>query len=170
MGIEMPSWYALLSRHIYLPVPKSKSRFDIYSFGFTGNEDESGMLEAARSINQLITTEVDEGLDPSRIVLGGFSQGGTMSLLTGLTGERKLGGLVVLSGWLPLRNKFKAVSKALGEWVGMALILLLADGWPPCYLHAHLLGPWHHRPSRQTGNVQGIGKVLYRRSGSPRTD
>jgi lysophospholipase-1 len=96
-------------------VPESKDRFDIISFGFTDNEDESGMLAAARSINQLITTEVDGGLDPSRIVLGGFSQGGTMSLLTGLTGERKLGGLVILSGWLPLRHKFKAVSKPLGN-------------------------------------------------------
>lgn len=92
-----------------------KSRFDIYSFGFTGAEDEEGMLESARSINQLITTEVDEGVDPARVVLGGFSQGGTMSLLTGLTSERKLGGLVVLSGWLPLREKFKAVRKSLGN-------------------------------------------------------
>lgn len=32
-----------------------------------------------------------------------------MSLLTGLTTERKLGGVVVLSGWLPLKEKFKAV-------------------------------------------------------------
>ena len=67
------------------------------------------MLQSALSINRLITDEVDAGMDPSRIVLGGFSQGATMSLLTGLTGERKLGGLLVLSGWLPLRHKFKAV-------------------------------------------------------------
>jgi lysophospholipase-1 len=86
-------------------------RFDIYSFGFNTNEDERGMLESARQINALVTEEVDAGIDPSRIILGGFSQGGTMSLLTGLTGERKLGGLAVLSGWLPLRNKFKAVSQ-----------------------------------------------------------
>lgn len=69
-----------------------------------------GMLQSARSINQLITAEVDSGIDSSRIVLGGFSQGGTMSLLTGLTGERKLAGLAVLSGWLPIRQKIKAVS------------------------------------------------------------
>jgi len=92
MGIEMPSW------------------FDIYSFGFETDEDEMGMLESARRINELITAEVDSGTDPSRIVLGGFSQGATMSLLTGLTGERKLAGIAVLSGWLPLRGKFKAMA------------------------------------------------------------
>lgn len=68
-----------------------------------------GMLQSSRSINQLITAEVDSGIEPGRIVLGGFSQGATMSLLTGLTGERKLAGITVLSGWLPLKNKFKAV-------------------------------------------------------------
>ncbi|KAG6845437.1 hypothetical protein H0H87_009345 [Tephrocybe sp. NHM501043] len=94
MGMEMPSW------------------FDIYSFGFDTDEDEVGMLQSARLINQLITTEVESGTDPSRIVLGGFSQGATMSLLTGLTGERKLAGIAVLSGWLPIRNKFKSLASS----------------------------------------------------------
>ena len=84
-------------------------RFDIYSFGFDTEEDEKGMLESARLINQVITSEIDCGIDANRIVLGGFSQGGTMSLMSGLTSGRKLAGLAVLSCWLPLRNKFKSV-------------------------------------------------------------
>ena len=67
------------------------------------------MLKSAKSINQLITRETESGIEPSRIVLGGFSQGATMSLLTGLTGERKLAGLAILSGWLPLQKKFHDV-------------------------------------------------------------
>lgn len=94
MGIEMPSW------------------FDILSFGFNTTEDEQGMLQSVRDINAIITEEINNGTDPSRIILGGFSQGGTMSLLTGLTSERKLGGLVVLSGWLPLKQKFKAMASS----------------------------------------------------------
>ena len=70
------------------------------------------MIESSRLINQVITSEVDAGIDASRIILGGFSQGGTMSLLSGLTGERTLAGLAVLSCWLPLRNKFKSVYKS----------------------------------------------------------
>ena len=68
------------------------------------------MLRTSHSLNQLITAEVDAGIPANRIVLGGFSQGAAMTLLTGLTTERRLAGLAVLSGWLPLRNKAKAVS------------------------------------------------------------
>ncbi|GAA6029984.1 hypothetical protein JCM8097_009201 [Rhodosporidiobolus ruineniae] len=39
-----------------------------------------------------------------RIVLGGFSQGGAMALLTGLTHPYELGGLAVFSTVLPFRN------------------------------------------------------------------
>ena len=91
-------------------------RFDIPSFDFK-DEDEPGMLKSMRSLNELITTEVDSGIPAERVVLGGFSQGGAMSLLTGLTTERKLGGVVVLSGWLPLKDKFKAVCCSLSSCI-----------------------------------------------------
>ena len=67
------------------------------------------MLESSRQLNELVTAEIEGGIDASRIVLGGFSQGGAMTLFTGLTSERKLAGLAVLSGFLPLRHKFNAV-------------------------------------------------------------
>lgn len=62
------------------------------------------------SLQQLISREVDEGMASDRIILGGFSQGAVMSLLAGLTGERRLGGVMALSGWVPLRHQFPAVS------------------------------------------------------------
>ncbi|KAJ7098705.1 Phospholipase/Carboxylesterase-domain-containing protein [Mycena belliarum] len=91
-GMVMPSW------------------FDILSFGFDTEEDQPGMLETMHSLNQLITAEVDAGIPANRIVLGGFSQGGAMSLLTGLTAERKFAGLAILSGWLPLHKSFKSMA------------------------------------------------------------
>lgn len=88
----------------------TQSRFDILSFGFDAPEDEKGMMETMSSINALISTELSStDIDASRIVLGGFSQGAAMSVLTGLTSERKLAGVVALSGWLPLKSKFQAV-------------------------------------------------------------
>ncbi|KAI0004975.1 Phospholipase/carboxylesterase [Russula compacta] len=93
-GMQMPAW------------------FDIRSFDFESPEDESGMLRTVSSVNQLVSAEVDSGIDAGRIVIGGFSQGAAMSLLTGLTTERKLAGVVSLSGWLVLRNKVKAMSSA----------------------------------------------------------
>ena len=68
------------------------------------------MLKTVHNLNQLISAEVDADIPASRIVLGGFSQGAAMTLLTGMTSERRLGGLAVLSGWLPLREKVKSVS------------------------------------------------------------
>ncbi|KAF8885700.1 Phospholipase/carboxylesterase/thioesterase [Gymnopilus junonius] len=97
-GMSMPGW------------------FDIAHLGdrelFEKTEDETGFRESSRSVQKLITEEIDAGIDPSRIILGGFSQGGALTLYSGLTEERKLGGLVVLSGWLPLRSKFKSMLSA----------------------------------------------------------
>ena len=87
------------------------TRFDIFSFDLNpeGPEDEEGMLNTVHSLNQLITAEVDGSIPEDRIVIGGFSQGGTISLLTAGTSERKLAGAAVLSGRLVLRKKFKDV-------------------------------------------------------------
>lgn len=86
-------------------------RFDVFEFGsINAREDEDGMLKTVHALNQLITAEVDAGIPANRIVLGGFSQGAAMSLLTGITSERRLSGIAVLSGWLAIRNKAKAVS------------------------------------------------------------
>ena len=92
-GLSMPAW------------------FDMYDFSLVGSEeDREGMLESAGVLKTLIQQELDEtGLHSSRIVLGGFSQGGAMSLLTGLTAQSKLGGLIVLSAWLPLQRELKEV-------------------------------------------------------------
>ena len=72
-------------------------------------EDEDGMLKSSSQINALIDEEISRGTPSDRIVLGGFSQGGALTLLTGLTSEKKLAGLVVLSGWLPIGEKVKTV-------------------------------------------------------------
>lgn len=84
-------------------------RFDIFSFGFKGPEDETGILRSRDEVNMLITQEVAEDLPANRIVIGGFSQGGAITLATGLTTPRQLAGLAVLSGWFPIREKIKDV-------------------------------------------------------------
>lgn len=108
--MEMPSWYAKGYACAVYGAYDCR-RFDIIDFSGKSREDEEGMLKVASSLNAIISEEIDNGIAASRIVLGGFSQGGAMSLLTGLTSERKLGGLAILSGWLPLQNKLKAVCR-----------------------------------------------------------
>ncbi|KAL0945649.1 hypothetical protein HGRIS_014803 [Hohenbuehelia grisea] len=110
-----------------LPVGNHPLPFGHYPQGFTvatgfpfySNNHQSLGHEVpamSRQLETLTPTHVpnhpaplEAGIDPGRIVLGGFSMGGAMTLLTGLSIKEQLGGLVVLSGWLPLRNKLKSM-------------------------------------------------------------
>jgi len=47
---------------------------------------------------------MDHGINPNRIILAGFSQGGAMALHTGLRFDNQLGGVICLSGYLPWSN------------------------------------------------------------------
>ena len=53
---------------------------------------------------------MERGIPAERIVLAGFSQGGTMCVSAGLSFEEKLGGIVCLSGWVVMREKIRTVS------------------------------------------------------------
>lgn len=78
--------------------------FDLLDTNFIAREDEPGLKMAADYVDGLIDAEIARGIAPARIVLGGFSQGGALSLLTGLRSAHRLGGIIALSGWLPLAD------------------------------------------------------------------
>jgi lysophospholipase-2 len=92
-GMRMPSWYDIESL--------SKSR---------GAQACSGIDGSTSTLHNLIESEVNKGIPASRIILAGFSQGGAMSLWTGLQlpsrFSEKLAGVVVLSGYLPKEHAF----------------------------------------------------------------
>ena len=88
-GMRMPSWY------------------DIAGLEKRSNEPCTGIDESRAKIKNLLQTERDAGLTPDRILLMGFSQGGAMSLFTGLQHDEQLAGLIVLSGYLAGASKFK---------------------------------------------------------------
>lgn len=70
-------------------------------------QDEAGILRSRDYFNTLIKEQNDKGIKSSRIVLGGFSQGGAMSVFTGLTNKEKLGGVFGLSCYLLLSDRVK---------------------------------------------------------------
>ncbi|KAM7175891.1 acyl-protein thioesterase 1 isoform 4-T5 [Macrochelys suwanniensis] len=88
MNMAMPSW------------------FDIIGLSPDAQEDEAGIKQAAEHVKVLIDQEVKNGIPSNRIILGGFSQGGALSLYTTLTTHQKLAGVLALSCWLPLRTSF----------------------------------------------------------------
>ena len=70
-------------------------------------EDEAGQRRSVEYIWSLVEKEVERGVKAERIVVGGFGQGAAISLMLGLgvkrkdKPERRVGGIVALSGYLP---------------------------------------------------------------------
>lgn len=70
-------------------------------------QDEVGILRSREYFHGLIKSEVDAGIASNRIIVGGFSQGGAMSVFSGITAPQKLGGIFGLSCYLLLHSKLK---------------------------------------------------------------
>ncbi len=81
-GYVMPAWYDIRTTNV---------------------EDDAGLRESQKSIDELIRLEQELGAQ--KIILAGFSQGCAMALQTGLRQSSKLAGLLCLSGYLPLHQK-----------------------------------------------------------------
>lgn len=86
---------------------RMRAWYDIVALDARG-QDEAGIRRSAASIERLIAREVDRGVPSSRILLAGFSQGAAMALFTGLRHTAPLGGIVALSGYLPLHQSLPA--------------------------------------------------------------
>jgi phospholipase/carboxylesterase len=78
--------------------------YDILGSDLARREDEKGLRESAAAVQTLIARERSRGIDSSRIVLAGFSQGCAVTLMAGLRHPERLAGLVGMSGYLPLAN------------------------------------------------------------------
>jgi predicted esterase len=91
MGMRMPGWYDI------------KSLSDLAA----REEDEAGIVRSRDYFHSLIDAEVAKGIPANRVVIGGFSQGGAMSLLSGVTYKNQLGGIFGLSCYLLLQKKIK---------------------------------------------------------------
>ena len=87
-GYVMPGWY------------------DITGIDLVSRQDAAGIQKSERAIAALIGHEMSRGIAPSHIVLAGFSQGCAMALHTGLRFGHTLAGIMALSGYLPLADRF----------------------------------------------------------------
>jgi phospholipase/carboxylesterase len=78
-----------------------RSWYDIKSMDLHDRADIQGVMASEQAIRQLIVDQISSGIPADKIVLAGFSQGGVMSLFTGLRFEQKLAGIMALSCYLP---------------------------------------------------------------------
>lgn len=69
-----------------------------------GMEDVAGIRASGERLRACVDAQVATGIDPRKVILAGFSQGGAVVLQAGLRHEVRLGGILALSAYLPLRE------------------------------------------------------------------
>ncbi|KAF0982458.1 hypothetical protein FDP41_011388 [Naegleria fowleri] len=85
--------------------------FDVKSHNRIANveEDIAGMTESKKLLDEIISIQM-MSFKSHRIVIGGFSQGGAMSILVASQSPHTLGGIISVSGFVPMRTKFSKAS------------------------------------------------------------
>mmetsp|Transcript_31924 Transcript_31924/g.77183 ORF Transcript_31924/g.77183 Transcript_31924/m.77183 type:complete len:350 (-) Transcript_31924:489-1538(-) len=95
--------------------------FDVYDWpiGVDAKDDPKGLAMSVKRVEKIVTQlKEDEGIDPSRVVLGGFSQGGAVAIMAAYNRRKKdavpFAGCICMSGWLPMK-KYLDVSEETAE-------------------------------------------------------
>lgn len=91
---------------------RMRAWYDLCGLTDAAPEDEAGIRESARRIEEYVRLECEAGAPMSRIVLAGFSQGGAIALNVALSRAEPLGGVLALSTYLPLRDSVPQASDA----------------------------------------------------------
>ncbi|MCH8542619.1 MAG: alpha/beta fold hydrolase [Alcanivorax sp.] len=96
-GMRMPAWY------------------DIKAMDLDRVVDEAQLLDSASKTVALIEREIARGIDSSRIIVAGFSQGGAVAYHAALTCDKPLGGLLALSTYFatPDTTRLNAANRSL---------------------------------------------------------
>ncbi|MBT8062365.1 MAG: alpha/beta hydrolase [Xanthomonadales bacterium] len=96
--------------------------YDIRGVDVGRDQDRQGILASAEMVEALIEREITRGIEPGRIVLAGFSQGGAIAAYTGIRHAQALGGLMLLSCYPLFEDRvaaeFRAVQKKTPVFAG----------------------------------------------------
>jgi phospholipase/carboxylesterase len=79
--------------------------YDISGMEIAQKQDEAGIRDSIRLLNELIEQEIARGIPSRNIFLAGFSQGGAIALAGGVRCKHALRGIVALSTYLPIAEK-----------------------------------------------------------------
>eukprot|EP00428_Durinskia_dybowskii_P013497 CAMPEP_0170228988 /NCGR_PEP_ID=MMETSP0116_2-20130129/14215_1 /TAXON_ID=400756 /ORGANISM="Durinskia baltica, Strain CSIRO CS-38" /LENGTH=210 /DNA_ID=CAMNT_0010479733 /DNA_START=62 /DNA_END=694 /DNA_ORIENTATION=- len=82
------------------------SWFDLKTWPIDLSEPEgpAGLEDSIKAIHRELEAVEKRGIPAEKTIIGGFSQGGTLSLLAGLSYPKKLAGIVSISGWASYRK------------------------------------------------------------------
>ena len=102
-GMPMRAWYDI----------KSLGRGTVIDPN--ADEDLAGFWDADARLRALIARESAAGIPASRIVVGGFSQGGAVSLYSAPRYPERLAGVLALSCYLPLAGRLSKERNAANQ-------------------------------------------------------
>jgi phospholipase/carboxylesterase len=108
--------------------------YDIAYQELAFKEDERGLRDSQKLIEDLIARENARGIPSSRIVLAGFSQGGVITLQAGLRQPKRLAGLMALSAYLPMSPMVEVERNAASNSVPIFMGHGIADDIVPLAL------------------------------------
>jgi lysophospholipase I len=92
MQMSMPGWFDI--DHLDVGAFQGMMRGQRQGF------DPDGVAESVEYVKTLVQKEIANGIPASRIVVGGFSQGGHIALKTALPAKDRLAGCLALSTWM----------------------------------------------------------------------
>jgi phospholipase/carboxylesterase len=119
-GMEMRAWY------------------DIVSLTSGRDNDQQGIAQSVNMAAALVGKERDRGIEPDRIVVAGFSQGGAIALQLAIRYPETLAGLIALSSYLLLEYRLEGdrheANRNLPVFVGHGT----SDPMVPCFMGEEL--------------------------------
>jgi phospholipase/carboxylesterase len=104
--------------------------FDVRDLGGR-NLDEEGIRASAATLDALVEREVERGIESSRIVLAGFSQGGVIALHAGLRQPRPLAGILALSTYFALADSLAREASPANQSIPIFMAHGLQDAMIP---------------------------------------
>ncbi|MGH8446139.1 MAG: alpha/beta hydrolase [Solimonas sp.] len=106
--------------------------YDIAGLSADHKQDAIGVRGSAERVRSYIAAQRTAGIADARIVLAGFSQGGAITLYTGLRLETPLAGLLALSCYLPLHEQLEAEGTAAARQMPLFIAHGRHDPIVPC--------------------------------------
>jgi phospholipase/carboxylesterase len=100
----MPAWYDIT--HVDIP----------------RQPDAEGIKRSQASIEDLIAYEHSRGMTSEKIMMAGFSQGGAITLQTGLRYKERLAGLIALSTYLPMAETLASEASPANKAVPILML------------------------------------------------
>lgn len=100
---------------------RMRAWYDLRDVDRQRRQDEPSIRESSAAVCALIDREAERGIPSARIVLGGFSQGGAIALLTGTRLAKPLAGIVALSCYPLLASTFASERQPANQYTPIFL-------------------------------------------------